>query len=109
MPTTQPEGFIVMNVVYMGFHPLGFAVKLLSCSLQNPTGGLGRSREKCGRRGGQNTVLFISCSPEERKVSRPVLHFTDSQYKHFKAGVDQPELEKSEGTQKLLLLLVNFV
>lgn len=44
-------------------------------------------------------MLFISCGPEERKVFRPVLHFTDSQYEHFKAGVDQPELEKSENTQ----------
>lgn len=93
----------------MGFHPPDFAMKLLSCSLQNPTANLGRSREKCGRHGGQKTVLFISCSPEEMEVSRAVLHFTDSQYKHFKAGVDQPELEKSENTQKLLLLLVNFV
>lgn len=84
-------------------------MKLLSYSLQNHTASLGRSREKCGRHGGQNTVLFTSCSPEERKVSRPVLHVTDSQYKHFKAGVDQPELEKSEDTQKFLLLLVDFV
>lgn len=93
----------------MGFHPLEFAMKLLSCSLQDPTANLGSSREKYGRHEVQNTVLFISCSPEEREVSRAVLHFTESQYKHFKAGVNHPELEKSENTQKLLLLLVNFV
>lgn len=54
-------------------------------------------------------MLFISCSPGERKVSRPVLYFTDSQYEHFKPGVHQPELENSDNTHKLLLLLVNFV
>lgn len=98
MLTTQPEGFLVM-LMYMGFHPLECDMKLLSCSLQDPIVSLGRSREQCGRHGGQNTVLFISCSPGERKVFRPVLHFADSQYEHFKPGVDQPEVEKSKNTQ----------
>lgn len=108
MLSTHPEGFLAM-LIYLEFHPLEFTMKFLSCSLQNPTGSLGRIRGKCGKHGGQNTVLFISCSPEERKISRPVLLFTDSQYEHFKPGVGQPELENSETTHKLLLFLVNFV
>lgn len=43
-------------------------------------------------------MLFISHTPEERRVFRSVLYFTDSQCKHFKAGVDLPELGRSENT-----------
>lgn len=43
-------------------------------------------------------MLFLSHTPEERKVFRSALYFTDSQCKHFKAGVDLPELGRSKNT-----------
>lgn len=111
MLITLPEGFFEI-LLYMAFYPLEFAMKWLHYSHQNPAASLGRNRayEHCGKHGGESTVLFISHTPEERKVFRSFLYFTDSQCKHFKAGVDLPELGRSKNrhTQSSLLLL-NFL